>query len=646
MADDHRFDSLSAAQATPLEVTRLWLEAHGKVDRVDDARLAAVVTMANLEEWGLVNQGLRRLPAGLGALPRLRRLVVRECPALSSLAGLEDLTALTEVVLVDLPKLDLADAVDRLARLPALTTVTLGGDALVALPAALARLRLVDTLTLAGCPNLVLDGAFAALAALPALRALTVRRQSGVAVPLPPSIGLLVELERLELVNDKLTTLPAELGALARLRALILARNQVRALPDAIGRLSALEELDLAWNRGLRKLPPAIGELTRLRRLSIEWTGVTALPAGFARLTRLRDFTASDRLATVPAEVWTNLRFDRVKLPAALAGLAQFAPADAAADTVVIDQVERVAAGLGDPRVLRVRLPAAPTPLVGLGSLGRLEHLELELPRAHLDDAISQLAAAPRLRSLTLHGAVGTLPDALGGLAGLDDLRAGDCQLTAVSAAVGDLTALTKLFLGRNRLAALPPALAALGRLTWLDLSHNPLAEVPRWIGRLTALRRLDLAGVTLSSLPSELAELAQLDELSLTLGRVEAPAVLGALPSLRSLEVARRGPFDWARLFELVAASPIEHLTLRTAQLDTLPPEIGRLTRLRHLDLSFARLARVPRELAALPQLTYLRVCHGDLADGERIREHLGPGWTRTDRGPTISSFGRHLAP
>src|SRR5260221_12379132 len=66
---------------------------------------------------------------------------------------------------------------------------------------------------------------------------------------LPPEIGQLKALKRLQLRKNRLATLPREIGQLATLKELSLAYNQVTRLPLEIGQLTALEDLLLANNQ-------------------------------------------------------------------------------------------------------------------------------------------------------------------------------------------------------------------------------------------------------------------------------------------------------------------------------------------------------------------------------------------------------------
>ena len=66
---------------------------------------------------------------------------------------------------------------------------------------------------------------------------------------LPESLGHLIHLQELALINNKLTTLPEWLGLLTDLQVLFLISNQFTTLPEWLGQLTGLQTLDLGNNR-------------------------------------------------------------------------------------------------------------------------------------------------------------------------------------------------------------------------------------------------------------------------------------------------------------------------------------------------------------------------------------------------------------
>jgi len=86
---------------------------------------------------------------------------------------------------------------------------------------------------------------------------------------LPAEIGFLQELKRLDLDNNNLTTLPAEIVFLQALKRLYLNNNNLTTLPAEIGFLQELKWLDLDGNK-LTSLPDEIGFLQGLEMLYLQ----------------------------------------------------------------------------------------------------------------------------------------------------------------------------------------------------------------------------------------------------------------------------------------------------------------------------------------------------------------------------------------
>ncbi|MEN9654852.1 MAG: hypothetical protein RL235_964 [Chlamydiota bacterium] len=119
---------------------------------------------------------------------------------------------------------------------------------------------------------------------------------------IPPEIGLLVNLQTLDLKNNQLTALPPEFGSLKGLQYLYLNNNQLTSLPPEFGGLRGLKVLHL-HNNQLTTLPPEFGGLTRLEVLHLHNNQLTALPSEFGGLTRLQHlYLNNNQLTALPPE--------------------------------------------------------------------------------------------------------------------------------------------------------------------------------------------------------------------------------------------------------------------------------------------------------------------------------------------------------
>ncbi len=133
-------------------------------------------------------------------------------------------------------------------------------------------------------------------------------------VALPPEVGRLTALTRLNLSSNQLTALPPEVGRLTALTRLNLGGNRLAALPPEVGRLTALTTLFLSRNR-LAALPPEVVRLTALTELDLSRNRLAALPPEVVRLTALTELTlSSNQLAALPPEVGRLTALTRLNL--------------------------------------------------------------------------------------------------------------------------------------------------------------------------------------------------------------------------------------------------------------------------------------------------------------------------------------------
>ena len=283
----------------------------------------------------------------------------------------------------------------------------------------------------------------------------------GLSGTLPPELGLLAELEELDLRTNGLTgSIPPELGGLANLKALSLARNRLtRLIPPELGGLENLERLDVRANILIGPIPSELGGLTNLRVLELRENELTGpIPPELSNLASLQELGLGWNRLTGPIPPWLG--------------------------------------GLTNLRVLELRENELTGPIPPeLSNLAKLRYLFLDT------------------NNLT-----GPIPAELGNLNLLGYLSVYSNGLTGpIPAELGNLNLLWLLSAHSNGLSGpIPAELGNLAKLRTLDLANNNLTgQVPAELGSLAELQNFSLSSNLLTgSLPLNFVGLNNLQTL------------------------------------------------------------------------------------------------------------------------------------
>lgn len=373
---------------------------------------------------------------------------------------------------------------------------------------------------------------------------------------LPPSIGRLADLERLDLHGcTGLTALPKEIGALTKLELLDLSNcTSLTHLPLEIGLLKRLADLSLENCSNLVQVPETIGELLKLKKLSLEnCIALTHLPRTLGNLKALTELN--------------------------LCGLTQ--------------------------------LTALPQEL---GNLERLLRLGLERC-TQLTEVPSAIGRLTRLKLLSLAGCTGltTISPEIGRLALLEIFSLQDCTgLVFLPETIGNLKRLQALLLkGCTAFDKLPVGIGGLSSLIHLQLTGTPLTYLPKEIGHLTQLRVLELDTCThLEEIPEELSNLTHLELLQCT-----GCSSLESIPDLhRLIALERLYLSDCTKLRQLpnVGSIPkLEYLNLSgLTQMTQVSRSIVSAPNIRVIDLSgCSHLIALPDAIGTLHNLQELNL-------------------------------------
>ena len=203
---------------------------------------------------------------------------------------------------------------------------------------------------------------------------------------------------------------------------------------------------------------------------------------------------------------------------------------------------------------------------------------------------------------------VGTLPDELGSLINLRELRLSSNELSGTIPDLSGLTGLTRLELSYNELSGTIPDLGNLTSLQYMNLRNNELSGTIPDLSGLTGLRELTLIENKLTGKIPNLSGLTNLTRLELedNLLSGEIPD-LSDLTNLKYLYLSRNG-LTGEIPASLNSLTKLETLYLPGNQLSGTIPDLSSLTALKYLDLKENLLrGEIPASLSSLTNLQEL---------------------------------------
>lgn len=362
---------------------------------------------------------------------------------------------------------------------------------------------------------------------------------NGLSGMIPPALGGLSQLQRLDLGGNNLTGgIPGELGALQNLNELRLHDN-----PNLTGSLpGSLVDLDLTvlWLQGTMVCAPAD-------------------PAVRSWLQRITERQVSD-CASPPGE-----------------------PGDPGDPGGPGDSGEP--SDTGDREVLVALYNATDGP-----NWRRKDNWLSDLPLADWEGVTINSAGRVTSLDLYINGLDGNIPASLGRLALLERLELENNELSgSIPSEIGDLSSLQLLSLGDNELTgSIPVSLGNLTNLKWMYIYGNDMhGGIPSSIGRLSNLQRLALSDNGLDGgIPSSLGDLTELTWLNLQDNSFTGviPSSIGDMSSLEELNLSRND-LTGGVPSSLGDLSALKILNLANNDLDGgLPSTLGNLSKLETL--------------------------------------------------------------
>lgn len=356
-------------------------------------------------------------------------------------------------------------------------------------------------------------------------------------VSVPPTLGLMQNLQRLDLSNNCLTSLPSELGDCLALKFLSIHSNKIKYLPNRLGNLIHLEHLNASRNmlielpeetqymgsllhldvagNYLSTLPTNIGNCEKIKYIDASVNRMTYLPLSFSQLSALEfaNFESNDadlmvnNLSKLSSLCVFKMKSNKIQnIYGDIGGCINLAKLDLSSNNIVMMSAEiGLCTSLTEILLKHNNLNSIPAEL---GACGGVEILDASYNRirGQMADSIGQLR---KLKQLVIsHNKITSFPHSILGLSDLTTMRADDNSITELPASFAKLHKLVELDLSLNNLTKFPLQIIETTTLRVLMLHGNKLTLLPRVINKLTYLEKLDISANKLRALPVEFVEI------------------------------------------------------------------------------------------------------------------------------------------
>ncbi|XP_018732136.2 disease resistance protein RPV1-like isoform X2 [Eucalyptus grandis] len=271
----------------------------------------------------------------------------------------------------------------------------------------------------------------------------------------------------------------------------------------------------------------------------------------------------------------------------------------------------------------RLVVAGCTTSLVVDGSLSKLERLKYLQIQPHcillredrdLYEVPFVLSGPKSLSTLEISNMpVRELHHSIGEMKGLEYLSiVGCCFLRTLPDSIGKLKLLLELRLENTGITELPHSIGDLKMLRKMSLTGTRIKKLPNQIGGLECLLDLDLKGTDISELPSSIANLKRLEILCLDKTAIkELPRAIGMLESLKELKARACQNLEGDIPNEIGGLSFLRILDLRRSMIRRLPMTMNQLFHLQELYLDFCdefeQIPMLPMSLKVLRFSSYL---------------------------------------
>ncbi|CAL4977876.1 unnamed protein product [Urochloa decumbens] len=395
---------------------------------------------------------------------------------------------------------------------------------------------------------------------------------------IPASLGCLHDLRILNLSHNAFSgpltagfsscTTPAGFnGTLKHLEALDLRRNNfIGGIPASLANLSSLQILDLSENQLRGTIPTSLGILKDLWSLDLGYNDLSGEPVSLYNLSLLERLQIQSNMLNGSIPIDIGRRFPGMQIlslhtnqftgsiPTSLTNLTSLQLLNLAVNNLS-GFVPRTVGRLGalqylffSNNMLEAKDDGAGWEFItSLSNCTQLVQFDITSNAAftgHLPSSIVNLSATLQVLGFGGTGIRGSIPSAIGNLAGLQVVGVQDTFISGVIPdSIGKLGNLTEFFLYNTSLSGqIPSSIGNLSKLASFVARHANLeGPIPASIGKLNSILTLDLSMNRLNgSISSEIFKLPSFsfNYLDLSYNSLSGllPSELGSLANLNSL--------------------------------------------------------------------------------------------------------------